>query len=79
MPLTQDQAQKVQAFFTSRRARNQCPMCGSSGFTPGDVVQAPVLAHGGIHVGGPAVPMLQLVCNNCAHIILFAAVPIGIV
>ncbi len=79
MPLDQAQQQKLQGWMNSKRIRPQCPACGANQWAHGEVINAPVAVQGGIAIGGPSVPMVQLICGNCAYVMLFAAVPIGLV
>lgn len=79
MPLDAAQLQKVQNWMASKGVRGQCPYCGgSSGSSAGEIIAAPTHVGGGIAIGGPTVPMLQIVCNNCGHVSHFAAVPMGL-
>jgi glutathione S-transferase len=56
-----------------------CPYCRGNQWTFGDVIVATLYTPGAFTLGGPVSPMLQVVCNRCAHVALFAAVPMGIV
>lgn len=80
MPLSAAQQQKMTAWVQTKGANAVCGACGQNNWSAGDVVAAPVMeASGNINIGGPSVPMAQLICNNCAYVMLFAAVPIGLV
>lgn len=79
MPLDQAQAAKVQAWIKAKAPTFRYPACGSTNFTVGDIVSAPVRTAGGVALGGPDVPMVQVICNNCVHVTLFAAVPMGLI
>jgi len=81
MSLNQEQTRKLEKWLNSKRAfgSENCPICGYNDWKPGDIVVAPVRSGGGTRLGGPTVPMVQLICGNCAYVLLFAAVPIGIV
>lgn len=78
MPINSSQQEKLKAWLDSKGVRPQCGACGSNDWAPGDIVAAPRYSSQGLAIGGPTVPMVQLVCSNCAHLMLFAAVPIGI-
>lgn len=78
MPISQEQANKLQSWLDTKGVRPSCPACGTNNWAPGDVIAAPVFAEGGFRIGGPTVPMVQLICANCAYVRLFAAVPIGL-
>jgi predicted nucleic-acid-binding Zn-ribbon protein len=78
MPINQEQATKVQSWLNTKGVTPNCPACGRNNWTTGDVIAAPVFAEGGFNIGGPTVPMVQVICGNCAYVRLFAAVPIGL-
>lgn len=79
MPLDDSQKQTLQDWMKSKHVSANCSACGQNQWVPGDVISAPVMSGGGVALGGPSVPMVQLICGNCAHTMLFAAVPIGLV
>ena len=54
-----------------------CPSCGHNDWSAGGIVVAPTFRQG-IVIGGPAIPMVQLICKYCAYINFYAAVPIGL-
>ncbi len=78
MPLTQDQLDKVQSWSRTKGVNASCPACGRSNWEAGDLIAAPSFTGGGMTIGGPTIPMLPLVCANCATVRLFAAVPMGL-
>ena len=79
MALTEEQKKKVGEWLDIRKKTNAvCPSCSLNNWDFGDVISAPVYTPGGIAMGVSTVPMVQVICNNCAFIRLFAAVPIGI-
>jgi hypothetical protein len=66
MPLNEEQSRRLQESLERRGVRNPiCPFCGRRAFTPGDVVNENLLV-------GEGKPMVQLICNNCSYIALFA-------
>jgi len=76
--LTEEQKQKVIAHLQAKFA-GACPICLTQAWTIGPLVHALPWASGAIALGGGAVPMVVVVCNNCSFVAHFAAVPIGIV
>jgi len=78
MALTEPQLQKVRDWMQSKQVSGICPSCSQSNWTAADIVSAPVITTKGITMGGPTVPMVQVICSNCAHVRLFAAVPMGL-
>lgn len=79
MALAQDQVDKLQLWINKKGVKPSCPTCGQNNWSVGDIIAAPVFAGGNFNIGGPTVPMVQLICGNCAYVRLFAAVPIGLV
>lgn len=79
MALSQAEQQRVQSWLNTRGRQHSCPVCGANNWSIGDVVSAPIYTNGGVQLGGPSVPMVQLVCSNCVYVRLFAAKPIGLV
>ena len=79
MSLNSEQLGKLQSWLNAKGVAPNCPACGQNKWTVGDVISAPVFSGGGLNIGGPTVPMVQVICGNCAYVRLFAAVPIGIV
>ena len=78
MAINQEQATKLQAWLNAKGITPNCPACGRNNWIPGDVIAAPVFVEGGVSIGGQTVPMVQVICGNCANVRLFAAVPIGL-
>jgi transcription elongation factor Elf1 len=64
MRLTHEQRTQVEAWLQRHRART-CPICGLSGFSVAQVTVAPA--------------MVQVICENCAYVLLFDAEAIGVV
>lgn len=79
MPLSEPQKQKLRDWLKSKGVRPTCASCGASDWGAGEVVSAPVLSSEGTPVRDLHVPMAQLVCINCGYVMLYAAVPVGIV
>jgi len=74
---TEEQIAKINAWLQEHDVRAVCPACGTNNWSTGQIIQSPVFTPGkGLAIGGPGVPMIQLVCGHCAYIMLFAAVPI---
>jgi predicted nucleic-acid-binding Zn-ribbon protein len=77
MPISENQLRKLNSWLKSKNVSMICPSCGHNEWSAADVVVAPVFAAGMV-IGGPTVPMVQLICKNCAYVKLYAAVPIGL-
>lgn len=77
MPLTNEQNEEFKNWFESKKRNDySCPVCGQNGVAPGEIISSPQFSTKGFSIGGPSVPMVQLICTNCGHIILFAAAAI---
>ena len=49
-------------------------MCGSGEWETGEIVSGK-----SVDDSGNVLPMVQLVCGNCGYVMMFAAIPIGLV
>ena len=80
MPLSEGKLAAVRSYLQGKGANGPCSACGNNAFAVADIVTAPVMPEGGgIALGGPSVPMVQVVCSRCGCIRFFAAMPMGIV
>ena len=73
--LTKTQENKLIEWYKSKNNGTPCPVCGGQNFIAGDLLSNP------IHNDGKEVtysPTVSLYCNNCAHLLTFAAAPIGL-
>jgi hypothetical protein len=78
MPLDPALLQKFNEWVAQKKVTLACPMCSGNEFQFGEVVCAPPHQLGaGLAIGGPQLPMLQVNCSGCCHILFFAAVPMG--
>ena len=58
---------------------NQCNICGSADWAVAeDLVMPMPFTSGGIVLGGPSYPQLQVICKNCGNTHFFNAVILGI-
>jgi predicted nucleic-acid-binding Zn-ribbon protein len=73
MPLSHEQAHKLEEWMNSRGVNRNCPMCGSGEWETGEIVSGTSVDN-----TGNVLPMAQLVCGNCKYVMLFAAMPIGL-
>ncbi len=76
MPLSQNQVDRVNTWMRNHNVNLHCPQCNQRNFAPGDVCAMPQFVQGGMVLGGPTVPMLPIFCQNCGHVLFFAAIPI---
>ena len=78
MPLSASQKQKLRGWIKSKGIKPTCASCGESDWGAGEIISSPVLSPRGMQAAESHVPMAQLVCINCSHVMLYAAVPIGL-
>ena len=74
MPLSHEQVHKLEQWLDSKGVNRSCPMCGGGEWQMGEIVSGT-----GVQDQGNVLPMVQVVCGNCGHVMLFAAMPIGLV
>lgn len=73
MPLEQDKAKALLGWLREKGVRRDCPACGHPEWSVGDIISPPTNpSMGGTVVGGPSFPMVQLICENCNHVMHFA-------
>jgi predicted nucleic-acid-binding Zn-ribbon protein len=78
MGLDEGQKQKLREWLQSKSAQPTCASCGRDEWGAGEIVSAPILDEKGNVLSDSHVPMVQLICTNCGHIIFYAAVPLGL-
>jgi predicted nucleic-acid-binding Zn-ribbon protein len=78
MPLDQNQSNTLQKHLNKIGFRPQCQACGANNWAPGEIITPPVYSGGGIQIGGPNVPMVQVICEKCGYVVHFAAVLVGL-
>jgi predicted nucleic-acid-binding Zn-ribbon protein len=74
MPFNHERAHRLQQWLNSRGVDLNCPVCGSTQWETGEIVS-------GANVSGQGnvLPMVQVICSNCGYVMVFAAMPIGLV
>jgi predicted nucleic-acid-binding Zn-ribbon protein len=76
MPLTEDQEQQLVSWCNARGICARCPMCGNNDWTTGEIVSPSPLAGASEFVDEEAASMVQIICDHCKLVMLFAAAPI---
>jgi predicted nucleic-acid-binding Zn-ribbon protein len=78
--LTLEQRQKVEKWFAEKaNVMGQCPVCRNRQFTLLDhMVAPPIFDGGGLTIGGPAYPMVMVMCTNCGNTNFHNAVVLGL-
>jgi hypothetical protein len=79
MGMTDRQKQTIQETL-QRKGFGACPMCRQGNWQLGeDLVHAPATSlEGGMALGGPHIPMVQIICTNCGFVSHHAAGVLGI-
>ena len=80
MALTDRQKSTVLANLQSK-SKGICPWCAGRSWTMGDnvvVAMAAELPGGTLGIGGPFIPMIQVVCNSCGFVSHHAAALLGL-
>jgi len=80
MLLAEWQSKKLQKWLSTRHLwPRHCPVCRRGKWRAGEIMLSPNSTGNGFSQGGLSAPMVQVVCDHCAYVLLFAAVPIGLV
>jgi hypothetical protein len=77
MAMTDAQRERAKDFLRDKM-QGVCPSCGGRAFQIADLVNALPYDGAGKLVLGPTVPLLLVMCDNCLHVLSFAAVPMGL-
>ena len=75
MALGPEQLQQFQAWHAHHQPKG-CPICSMKAWSVPQMVGAHTVVDK--NAGPPVIPMIMVVCANCAHVELFAAAVIGI-
>ena len=78
MPLSEQDVSKVNAWFQMHGVRPECPQCASLNQSLESHLSLVPSYSPRTGRRGAGVPILSVICNDCAHISLFAAVPMGL-
>jgi hypothetical protein len=74
MSLSEEQVKQLNYWMSQHRMNPTCPACGGRKWIPGEIIASPLYSHEkGFSIGGPTIPMVQLVCGDCNYLMLFAA------
>lgn len=80
LALTKDDRNRIVAWLTERQKNGHCPVCNTNKWTVGaHLLHGQVVSpNGGIMIGGATYPQAFVVCDHCAYVRTFMAVPIGL-
>ena len=74
MPLDDKQMEKARQYFRLNGVTSDCPYCSTHGWDGGEIISATVVdERGNARPEAATVPMVQFLCRNCGHIVLFDA------
>jgi hypothetical protein len=77
MPLSDEQMEKANRYFSLNGVVPDCPYCSMHGWVGGEIISSTVLDEQG-NARPESVPMAQFSCENCGHITLFDARRMGL-
>jgi hypothetical protein len=79
MAINEEQGVMLRAWLTQKGVGALCPACSQqAGWTGGDILLPPVLTPALVEGQAATIPMVQVICNHCHYVRLFAAGPIGL-
>ena len=70
MKLSTDQQKQFESWLRQKIEHSACTLCQSNHWKIGDVI-TPAHASDAVDELGPPSSMIQLICKNCAHVLLF--------
>lgn len=76
MPLRDDQERKLVSWCSGNGVDARCPMCSKNDWTTGEIVQVELAAESEEAGDSEGTSMIQIICDHCKLIMLFAAQPI---
>lgn len=77
--LTADDKDRAIAWLNDKSFRHECPVCNQNHWSIGEhLINAMPFTGTNLIIGGPSYPMMFVVCNNCAHVRHFMAIPVGL-
>lgn len=77
--LSESDKRQIANWLNERARSNHCPSCGSNNWSMGDdLFNLMPYTGGGMIIGGPTYPVVFLVCNHCAYVRQYMAMPMGI-
>lgn len=78
--LTEADQKKAVDWLNSKTKFHNCPSCGENNWTVGpELLNFMPYTGGGLVIGGPTYPVAFIVCNSCAYIKQYMAIPMGII
>jgi hypothetical protein len=77
MPLSEEQMEKANRYFSLNGVTPDCPYCSTHGWDGGEIISSTVLDDRG-SARPESVAMAQFSCRNCGHITLFDARRLGL-
>lgn len=70
--------EKALSWLNAKAKFHNCPSCGDNNWTFGDdLLNMMPYTGGSMIIGGPTYPVAFLVCNTCAYVRQYMAIPMG--
>lgn len=75
------ETKKIVDALNRKGIRSTCPFCGKNNWDAGNDLYSSVRIDekGNINLGGPVVPMIQLICMDCGFIAQFNPIVLGLI
>ena len=73
MALSHEQVHKLEQWWDSSEEDRKCPICGNGQWEAGEIISG-----SDVSGEGNVLPMVQVICQNCSYVMMFAAMPIGL-
>lgn len=75
MPMTETQEKRLVDWCQTRGICARCPMCGNNDWSTGEII-APPAGGAAEFFDAEGAAMIQIVCDHCKLVLLFAASPV---
>jgi uncharacterized Zn finger protein len=77
--VNQERLNSIVQALTSRGVNKPCPRCGHLKFSVvGEAIIAINDDPSTVVVGGPAIPVVLVACDNCGYVSQHASIPLGV-
>jgi hypothetical protein len=78
--LSEADTTKIVDYLKDKWKGRPCPMCQSGGWIVQDSCFQLMTYHSGnIILGGPVIPLIPIICNNCSNTVLINAILVGVI
>ncbi len=78
--LSEEDTKKIISYLEEKWRGRPCPMCQSGAWSIQDSCFQLMAYHSGSFViGGPVIPLIPIICNNCSNTVLINAILSGVI